>query len=345
MTDQKGRLRVALLTLPEITASTLYGMHDLFASAGRDWGFLVNGVPGEPRIQPLIVAANAAGRLVANDVWVKPHTDLDGCPTPDVICVPELFVAPDDDLAGRFETEIEWLQRCYRQGATLASACSGAVLLARAGLLDGQDATAHWGYCDALAVRYPTIRMHPDRALVVSGDEQRIVMAGGGTSWQDLALFLVGRFLGIDEAMRLAKIYLIDWHDMGQQPYAVLTRARQIDDAVIGDCQTWIAGHYEQEAPSPRLDRSPRLLRPTFLSFNLQPRRAPAHRFVYHFNVCGVFQTSPSPSKLVATLRQNGFVILKTDSSSPVTPHPASRRRSYLRLPGRGTPGHRLSPC
>jgi transcriptional regulator GlxA family with amidase domain len=68
-------------------------------------------------------------------------------------------------------------------------------------------------------------------------------------AWQDLALFLVGRLLGIEEAMRLAKIYLVDWHDMGQQPYTALTRARQTKDAVIGACRGWIAMHYDHESP------------------------------------------------------------------------------------------------
>jgi transcriptional regulator GlxA family with amidase domain len=85
--------------------------------------------------------------------------------------------------------------------------------------------------------------------LVVSGEGQRIVMAGGGTSWQDVALYLIARFAGVEEAMRVAKVYLIDWHDIGQQPFAALTLARQVDDAVIGRCQAWIAEHYERETP------------------------------------------------------------------------------------------------
>jgi transcriptional regulator GlxA family with amidase domain len=249
MGNPKDRLTVALLAIPQITASTLYGMHDLFCSAGRDWDFLVKGVPGEARIQSRIVARQRQGFAVANGVWIQPHVDLRGCPAPDVICVPEVFVAPQEDLSGRYSAEIEWLRGCYTAGATLATACSGAVLLAEAGLLDGQEATSHWGYCDALSSRYPEIRMQAERALVVTGIEQRILMAGGGTSWQDLALFLIARFLGVEEAMRLAKIYLVDWHHVGQQPYASLTSARQVEDAVIRRCQAWLAEHYARESP------------------------------------------------------------------------------------------------
>lgn len=249
MGDAKRSLRVALLAMPETTASTLYGMYDLFAGVGRDWPFLVEGTPGTPLVEPVIVAAGAEGFRAANGVWIMPQSGIPTSALPDIVCVPELFVAPGTELSPRYRAEIAWLQHCYQAGATVAAACSGALLLAEAGLLDDQDATTHWGYCDSMASRYPRVRVHRSRALVATGDGQRLVMAGGGTSWQDLALFLIARFLGVEEAMHIARVYLIDWHHIGQQPFAALTRARQQDDAVIGRCQTWIAEHYDHAAP------------------------------------------------------------------------------------------------
>jgi transcriptional regulator GlxA family with amidase domain len=249
MDTANGRLTVALLAIPEITASTLYGMYDIFAGVGRDWAFLMTGSPGEPLMEPLVVSADAGGFQAANGVWIRPQQTLDACPSPDILCIPEVFVAPDTALAGRYAAEIDWIRRCYGQGATLATACSGALMLAEAGLLDGQEATTHWGFCDTLASRYPAVRVLPNRALVVSGHGQRIVMAGGGTSWQDVALYLIARFAGVEEAMRVARVNLIDWHDIGQQPFAALTTARQVEDAVIARCQAWVAEHYDESSP------------------------------------------------------------------------------------------------
>ena len=81
----------------------------------------------------------------------------------DVVCVPEVAVAPGLPLDGRFEDEIAWLARCHANGATIATACSGAVLLAETGLLDGYEATTHWAYCDVLQKRHPRVRVHPHR--------------------------------------------------------------------------------------------------------------------------------------------------------------------------------------
>jgi transcriptional regulator GlxA family with amidase domain len=47
----------------------------------------------------------------------------------------------------------------------------------------------------------------------------------------------------------VAHCWLIDWHDIGQQPFAALARARQVDDAVIAGCQAWIAEHYDEDSP------------------------------------------------------------------------------------------------
>ncbi len=238
---------IALLAIPEVAASTLYGMYDVFASAGRDWAALVEGRAGESAIDAKVVARGGARPMrIANGVQIVPDNSIGDLP--DVVCVPEIAVAPDADVSKSHRTEIDWIRRCYDAGAIIATACSGAILLAETGLLDGEEATTHWAYCDALA-QYPGVRVHPQRALVVSGGDGRLVMAGGGTSWEDLALYLVARLVDVDEAMAIAKLFLIDWHDVGQLPFAMLARSRQVEDAVIARCQTWIASNYDQPSP------------------------------------------------------------------------------------------------
>ena len=241
-------VRVAILAFPEVTASVLYGLYDLFLSAGRDWGTIVDGRPGPSPMQPMVVSRFAESFTAANGVRLTPQQTLDECVAPDVICVPEVAIPPGQPLDG-FAAEVAWLKRCHANGATIAAACSGAMLLAQTGLLDDYDATTHWAYCDVMRTRHPRIRVHPQRALVVTGVGQRLVMAGGGTSWLDLAIYLISRFVGLEVAMQTARVNLIDWHDIGQQPYARLARSRQVEDAEIARCQTWIAHHYDEPAP------------------------------------------------------------------------------------------------
>lgn len=239
----------AILAFPEATASVMYGLSDLFHSAGRDWGMIVDGVPGPVLIAPRIVAARPGPFRIANGVTVVPDALLAETPAPDLVCVPEILVAPSARLQGRFDQEIEWLRNCYARGSIIAAACSGSLLLAEAGLLEGEAATTHWAYCDVLAERFPGIRVQRQRSLIAAGRGQRLIMAGGGSSWLDLGLFLIARFAGVDAAMQLARIYLIDWHHAGQQPFARLSASRQTDDALMAKCQVWAATHYNEPGP------------------------------------------------------------------------------------------------
>lgn len=244
-----SQISIAILVFPETSASVTYGMYDLFASAGRDWGIITDGVPGPELLRPLLVARRKGALEVSNGVQVTADADFATCPDADVVCVPEVNLPPATPLAKRFAPEIEWLRARHAGGATLAAACSGAMLFAEAGLLEGRDATTHWAWCDTLKRRFPAVSVHPNRALVATGEGQRLVMAGAGTSWLDLSLYLISRLLGIEAAMQVARIHLIDWHRIGQQPFARLARTRQVGDADIARCQTWIAENYRHPNP------------------------------------------------------------------------------------------------
>ncbi|WP_026353222.1 GlxA family transcriptional regulator [Solimonas variicoloris] len=256
---------VAVLAMPESSASVLYGMYDVFLSAGRDWDYLVAGAPGTGAVRTIVVAARTESFKVLNGVSITPEASLDEIPIPDVVCVPDLAVdplAPIED--GRFAREVAWLRRCHAGGAILASACSGTVLLAETGLLDGCDATTHWAYAAAIAQRHPRVRMRTQSALIVAGEGHRLVMAGGGTSWSDLTLYLIARLTGVERAMQAARMNLIEWHAVGQQPYARLARTPQAADAVIARCQVWIAEHYAIPSPVAAMARLSALAERTF---------------------------------------------------------------------------------
>lgn len=249
MTTETPPVRIAILALAESTASVIYGMYDLFKSAGRDWQWIVDGAPGAALMQPQVVSARRGPFLAGNGVSIAPEAMLEDCAKPDIVCVPELLVAPGEAIEGRFDAEIAWLKRRHAEGATIATVCSGALLLAEAGLLEGCEATTHWAYAEVLQTRYPGVKVRTRKALVVDGEGQRLVMAGGGTSFLDLALYLIARNCGIEIAMQVARVNLVDWHDIGQQPFARLARSRQSEDAVIARCQTWIAQNYQAPAP------------------------------------------------------------------------------------------------
>lgn len=249
MSGISSPINVAILAVPDVTASAVYAMYDLFAGAARDWAFITTGVPGPGRMNPYVVALDPGGVQSGNGIGIKPDYTLDDCPEPAIVCIPDFSLAPGTSCAETYGAEAAWLHRCHTRGATLASVCTSTMLLAATGLLDGREATIHWAYAKTLSRHYPTVRVQQNRALVVSGVGQRLVMAGGGTSHHDLVLYLIGRFVGLREALDIAKAYLINWHDAGQQPFASLHASSQATDGLIAQCQAWIADNYASPSP------------------------------------------------------------------------------------------------
>jgi transcriptional regulator GlxA family with amidase domain len=150
---------------------------------------------------------------------------------------------------GRYPEFTTWLQSMHRQGAVIASVCSGTLVLAEAGLLNGRDAASHWAYGELFERHYPSIRMRKESVLCLSAAQDRIVTAGGVTAWQDLALYLIARFCGRRQAFETAKIHLLSGHEDGQLPFAAMNRQLAAEDRVIAECQTWIADNFFMPNP------------------------------------------------------------------------------------------------
>jgi transcriptional regulator GlxA family with amidase domain len=242
-------ITVALLGVAESSAATLFGFLDALACTRRDWAMLHGQGEVASPFRPLIVHRDGRPFTAANGVRITPDVGLADCPPPDIVCLTDLAVPPGEPLDDRYAPEVAWLRRCHAAGALLASACSGAVLLARTGLLDGLDATSHWAYCDALSAQYPRTRWHRDRGLVYADPARRILMAGSGVAWHMLALSLIARHAGAQEAMRVARINLLDLNTTSPQAYASLTHGTAAADPVVARAQQWVALHYDVESP------------------------------------------------------------------------------------------------
>lgn len=252
-TSDRRTIEVALLAAPEVTAATLYGFFDVLSSVRRDWQMLHGGNPAPSPFRPLVVSRDGLPFIGANGVRITPDASFADCPRPDVVCVTDIAVPPGEPIDERYAREVAWIRGRHEAGALVASACSGALLLARTGLLDGLDATSHWAYCDSLARDFPRTRWHPERGVLFAGAEQRIVMAGSGVAWHMLALALVARFAGPEEAMRVARINLLDLNETSPIAYASLTRGNGVTDAVVLQAQQWAAQHYDADSPVTRM--------------------------------------------------------------------------------------------
>lgn len=239
-------LNVLIVAVPETAGSALYGMLEVLAVAGTLWQELTRSLPGRPLFSVRIVSDRAEVFDCGNRIPVRPDACVSGNPRADLVILPEFWLGPDDSIRGRYPELIEWVRRQHASGAAVYSACSGAIMLAETGLLDGCNATSHWAYAELFERDYPAVRFRPEPNLVFADSSGRIVTAGGTTSWHDLALHLIARYGSPGEASRIAQVYLLKWHGEGQLPYTPLLRNRQHGDAVVRTCQEWLQEHFRE---------------------------------------------------------------------------------------------------
>ncbi len=243
-TRNKGPVEVLIVAVPETAGSALYGMLDVLLAAGNIWQVLVREEPAPAMFRVRIVALTREAFTCGNGIPVTPDCSIADDPEASIVILPELWFGPDEDIRGRYPDIMEWICTRYKKGAHIYSACSGAVMLAETGLLDGCDATSHWGYQDLFRQRYPNVRFRPEPNLVFADTAGRIVTAGGTTSWHDLAIHIISRHGSPGEAMRIAKVYLLKWHGEGQLPYETLVRKIPHADSVVRTCEHWLGENF-----------------------------------------------------------------------------------------------------
>ena len=254
---QERKPLILLLATPETSASVLYGLFDVLSSVGAVFPDMVKGAPENELLDVKIVSADGRSFSCTGDVPVRPHAAIAGYRTPDnppdVVVVSDTYVSVAGVPTGRYPRECAWLREMHEAGALLCSVCSGSLVLADAGVLDGCEATAHWAYRDMFRRYYPKVTFRDSTALCLKDQDRGVVTAGAVFAWHDLAFYLISRFCGYRHAVETAKVFLMTDHMDGQSPYVVMTRSMEVKDAAVADCQAWIAENYEVGNPVERM--------------------------------------------------------------------------------------------
>jgi transcriptional regulator GlxA family with amidase domain len=247
--------QVAILVFPGVQSLDVTGPLEVFAGAKA----LVEAAdPGERGYELRIVSADGAPLRTSSGLTLVPDSSIsDPTLEPDTLIV----------AGGRGSIEatvdralIDWIARTARTARRTASVCTGAFLLAEAGLLDGRRATTHWASAGRLAERYPRINVDPEPIFVRDGP---IWTSAGVTSGMDLALALVEEDLDRDAALTIARHLVLFLRRPGNQSQFSATLAsqqpareplREVQRLVIEE----VAGEHSVEAMAARAHMSPR---------------------------------------------------------------------------------------
>jgi transcriptional regulator GlxA family with amidase domain len=139
---------------------------------------------------------------------------------------------------------LDALRAAHKRGARILSVCTGAFVLAAAGLLDGRRATTHWMHTDTLATRYPDVKVDPRVLYVDDGD---VMTSAGTAAGIDLCLHVVRLDYGAEVANAVARRMVVPPHrDGGQAQYVDQPIASGPGDDLLGDLLTWMAEHLDE---------------------------------------------------------------------------------------------------
>jgi transcriptional regulator GlxA family with amidase domain len=186
-----------------------------------------------------ITTASLGGLPVSTSSGLRLTPDAD---LRDQTAPPGLLLVPGGVGARRRDPElVSWLRAQAPRARQLASVCTGAFLLAAAGLLDGRRVTTHWAHCDALAAQYPLVKVDPDPIFIKTGD---LATSAGITAGIDLALALAEDDLGRDVALRVAREMVVFLRRPGSQAqFSAQLSAQLADRQPLREVQQWIAEH------------------------------------------------------------------------------------------------------
>jgi transcriptional regulator GlxA family with amidase domain len=211
-----------------------------------------------PGLDVRVVAGEPWAVLRGGGLTVHPPYELDAVRQADLIIVPN-WRDPAERPPSAF---LDALRAAHNAGARVAGLCSGAFVLAAAGLLDGRPATTHWAMADVLAGMYPRVRVQPDVLYIDDGD---VLTAGGGAAGMDLGLHLIRTEHGAEVANRLARSMVVPPHRPGGQAQYISAPVPSLDrDDPVGDTLSWALGHLDRDLPVDVLARRARMSRRNF---------------------------------------------------------------------------------
>ncbi len=188
---------VAILIFDEVEVLDFTGPFEVFSVTGRRQAL-------EP-FHVYTVAEKPQPVMARNHLSVNPRYTILDCPKPDIVLIPGGYGTRREM---NNQTLIDWIKARAREAELTLSVCTGALLLAKAGLLDGLGATTHFGAIDLLQELAPNTTIHRGQRFVDNG---KIIVSAGVSAGIDMSLYVVAKLMGKAQALETAHYMEYDW--------------------------------------------------------------------------------------------------------------------------------------
>lgn len=233
-------------------ASTSVIPLEIFKSVGTLWNSL-NGLPLDGQFNVTSVSHDGRPVTANRHLSLTPEASCASLRRPDIAFVSAGGLEFDAMVSQPYDPHrvvaenaglIPWLREWHAEGTLIATACSGALLAAAAGLLDGKRATAHWGLTSLYREAFPQVDWREDYLVTDAGD---IVCGGGVNAAADVSLYLVEKYCSREIALRTARSLCIEMPRTWQNSFTHFEmRAAHNDEGVLA-AEQYLRHHFDEE--------------------------------------------------------------------------------------------------
>jgi transcriptional regulator GlxA family with amidase domain len=174
---------------------------------------------------------------------VQPHTHISEIRKTNLIIVPSLNHDYVKAMHGNKQL-VEWIEEQYKNGSEIASMCSGAFMLASAGMLDGKNCSTHWRFADTFRNLFPKVNLQPEKLIT---DEHGIYTNGGGYSFLNLVIYLVEKYYDRETAIHCSKVFQIEMDRQSQSPFIIFNGQKSHGDEMVQKAQAYIESKLDEK--------------------------------------------------------------------------------------------------
>ena len=219
--------------------SSIVGAYKIFSRANEHWK--ANHGKGLLKIE--LAGISSKVDFYKGLFSVQQQINISAIKKTDLIIIPSLNHNYENAIKHNSRL-IEWLGQQYRQGADIASICTGAFLLASAGVLDGKTCSTHWGVADEFRAMFPKINLQADKLIT---DEDGLYTNGGAYSFLNLLIYLVEKYFDRPTAIYCSKVFQIEMDRQSQSGFTIFKGQKLHGDEMVTQAQTYIEANVHEK--------------------------------------------------------------------------------------------------
>jgi transcriptional regulator GlxA family with amidase domain len=230
------------------SVSCILGAYDIFTTANQYWK--EQGSHNGYREELFkIELAGVSKKAEFNNgmLTLKPQVNISAISQTHLIIIPSVI---HQKAMKRNKLLAEWIAKQYKNGAEISSMCTGAFMLASAGLLDGRNCSTHWDAVEDFKTMFPKVVLQPDKLIT---DENGIYTNGGGYSFLNLIIYLVEKYYDRQTAIYCSKIFQVELDRQSQSPFTIFAGQKSHLDEVVGKAQAYIESKLNEKISAKHL--------------------------------------------------------------------------------------------